>query len=256
MIKSIYTAASGMVVQQKRQENVANNLANAQTAAFKMQDLLVSATGESPMVREQDGDRTVIGSMPSGIEIDDLLTDFSQGLIETSDRDLDFAIEGSGFFNIQYGTDRAFTRNGSLTLDRDGRLVNSQGYALIGTDLSTGENGDVVLPSEDFTIAADGTVAVSGTPRYKLQISDFIDYGDLENLGNGIYRNVPVDGLNKEVMADTFALVQGASEQSNVDILEEMVKMIEISRAFESNQRVIQSADEILDKVANQIGKL
>ncbi len=256
MIKSIYTATSGMIVQQKRQENVANNLANAQTTAFKVQDVIASSNTQKSIMKSGEGQDEMIGIMSSGAEIDKIETDFTQGLIENSDRQLDYAIDGNGFFNIEYNGQQAFTRNGSFNLDRESYLINSQGHYLIGKNTKTGANEKIKIAKDAFTIESDGSVVDGNKSTYTINLSDFLNYDDLENLGDGVYVNNPADGLNREVMADDFELVSAAKELSNVNVLDEMVKMIEISRAYESNQRVIQSLDEILSKAANDVGSL
>ncbi len=260
MIKSIYNATSGMIVQQKRQENVSNNLANAETPSFKVQTILTQANPSKEIYSSMggvNGEVNLLGFLPSGSEIDEINTDFTQGMISETSRELDYAIDGNGFFNIEVEAGvRGFTRNGSFDVDASGHLINSQGYAVIGKNLKTGENEKISV-EDGFSIQADGRVLnLKGKNTYSLMMSDFLEYIDLNNLGNGVYLNQPQDGLNKEILAEDFTLVQGTKEMSNVDVLEEMVKMIEISRAYESNQRVIQSLDEILSKVVNQVGKL
>jgi flagellar basal-body rod protein FlgG len=256
MIKSIYTATSGMIVQQKRQENVANNLANAQTTSFKVQDVIASSNRQNNIMKSGEGQAEMIGIMTSGAEIAEIETDYTQGLIENSDRQMDYAIDGNGFFNIEYNGETAFTRNGSFDLDREGYLINSQGHYLIGKNAKTGKNEKIQIDRDTFTIESDGSVIDGSKKTYTIGMSDFLNYDDLENLGDGVYLNNPADGLNREVMADDFQLVSAAKELSNVNVLDEMVKMIEISRAYESNQRVIQSLDEILSKAANDVGSL
>ena len=260
MIKSIYNATSGMIVQQKRQENVSNNLANAETPSFKVQTILTQANPSKEIYSKTGGENeevNLLGFLPSGSEIDEINTDFKQGMITETSRDLDYAIDGNGFFNIEVEAGvRGYTRNGSFDVDAAGYLINSQGYAVIGKNLETGENEKISV-EDGFSIQADGRVLnESGNNTYSLMMSDFLEYVDLNNLGNGVYLNQPQDGLNKEIVAEDLTLVQGTKEMSNVDVLQEMVKMIEISRAYESNQRVIQSLDEILSKVVNQVGKL
>lgn len=262
MIKSISSAVAGMIVQQKKQENVANNLANAETSSFKAQTVIASAANEIEYYSQLKNGNMVevnsLGLMPSGVEISDVSTDFTQGIITESDRELDFAIDGNGFFNIQMENgNTGYTRNGSLGIDQDSYLINSQGYFLVGKDTSTGLNGKIKVNDDDCNIQSDGAILdKNGIVKFTLMMSDFIDYDGLDNLGNGVYLNVPLDGYNKEIMADDFKLISGSKESANVNVLDEMVKMIEISRAFESNQRVIQSADEMLSKVVNDIGRV
>ncbi|MBN2259009.1 MAG: flagellar hook-basal body complex protein [Clostridiales bacterium] len=258
MIRGLYTATSGMIVQQRKQENVANNLANAETPSFKKQTILIKAKDQANMIKNEDSINEVIGKLSFGSEIDGVKTDFTQGIMTETGRVLDYALDGAGFFQIYDEAGQlSFSRNGSFKIDGAGYLTNSQNYALVGKNIATGENEKINLGDVDFTIKGEGTIVnENGEPLYTLMISDFANYDDLENLGIGVYLNKPQDGMNTEVMAEDYKLVQGFKEASNINVLDEMVKMIEISRAFESNQRVVQAIDEMLSKAVNEVGKL
>lgn len=258
MIRGIYTATSGMIVQQRRQENVANNLANAETPFFKKQIVLVKAKDEVNMIKNGKNKNELIGGIILGTEIDDIKTDFVQGLLTETGRKLDYAIDGNGFFGIiDEDSQMGFARNGSFNVDGQGYLRNSQGHFLIGKNALTGENEEINILDKEFIIKSDGRILdKDNTLLYTLKIVDFLNYNDLENLGDGIYLNKTQNNINEEFSVEDYILVQGFKEGSNVNVLDEMVKMIEISRMFESNQRVIRSIDEMLSKAVNEVGKL
>ncbi len=254
MIKGLYTATSGMIVQQKRQENVANNLANAETPSFKKQTVLVKSDNNVNVIKSEKTESEIVGSISLGTEIDGMKTDFTQGQIIETGKEYDYAIDGYAFFQIvDESGQNGYSRNGSFRIDGIGNLTNSQGHYLTGKNASTGIDGKINLKDTEFTIKSDGRILGNDNDLlYTLTIDDFSNYDDLENLGNGVY----VNNKNAQVIEGDFRLVQGFKENSNVNVLDEMVKMIEISRAFESNQRVIQSIDEMLSKAVNEVGKL
>lgn len=262
MIKSIYNASSGMIVQQKRQENIANNLANAETPSFKSQSVVLQEVLGGSVFSKKEGSNKMqsnfLGLASSGVEIDEIRTNFNQGMISETSRDLDYAIDGSGFISIELSQGgEGFTRNGSFKLDANGNLMTNQGYYVLGKDNRTNQTGYIALKNEKFRIEKDGRLFDEENNNiFTLKISDFTNYDDLNNIGNGIYLYQSQDGINSEVSADNFQLIHASKELSNVNVLEEMVKMIEVSRAYESNQRVIQSLDEIMSKIANEVGKL
>ena len=254
MIRGLYTATSGMIVQQKRQENVANNLANAETPSFKKQAVLVKSDDKVNVIKSEKTGSEIVGSISLGSEIDGVKTDFTQGLITETGKELDYAINGNAFFQIvDEAGQNGFSRNGSFRIDGAGNLINSQGHYLIGKNASNSTTEKINLLDVEFTIKGDGGIVDrDNNLKYTMIISDFSNYDDLENLGNGVY----INNKNTEVIEGDFKLIQGFKENSNVNVLDEMVKMIEISRAFESNQRVIQSIDETLSKAVNEVGKL
>ena len=254
MIRGLYTATSGMIVQQKRQENVANNLANAETPSFKEQTVLVKSDDKVNVIKSEKAENEIVGNISLGSEIDGVKTDFAQGLITETGKELDYAIDGNAFFRIVDETGQnGFSRNGSFNIDGAGNLINSQGHYLIGKNASNSMTEKINLLDTEFTIKGDGRIVDrDNNLQYTMMISDFSNYDDLENIGNGVY----INNKNTEVIEGDFRLVQGFKENSNVNVLDEMVKMIEISRAFESNQRVVQSIDEMLSKAVNEVGKL
>ncbi|HKL10412.1 MAG TPA: flagellar hook-basal body complex protein, partial [Clostridia bacterium] len=118
MIRGLYVAASGMIAQQKRQENVSNNIANIETPSFKKQTLLVKARESSKISKESDGVKTPIGEMQLGLGVEGVTTDFSQGLLRETGRLEDLATDGQGYFKTRLVSgEAAYTRNGSLNMD-------------------------------------------------------------------------------------------------------------------------------------------
>lgn len=257
MIRGLYTAASGMIVQQKRQENTSNNIANIDTPSYKKQALLVSAR-EASKVFKEDGDSVeALGGLELGPRIDGTRTDYGQGLFRETGRALDVAIDGDGFFRTALASGReAYTRGGSLRRDPAGYLVNAEGNRLWGESEETGRLEAIRLETETFSVASDGTLSDGdGKKLYTLALAAFDRPDLLEEAAPGVY--VPTDGTAAAVRSpESIRLATGTLEASNVNALEEMVKLIEISRSFESNQRVVQFMDDTLDKAVNEIGRV
>lgn len=256
MIRGLYTAAAGMLVQQKRQECVSNNIANIETPSFKKQTLMVTAREDAQVFKLSGNDRKSLGTLQLGTEIDGILTDFAQGLLRETGRPEDLAIDGKGFFTTRLASgEAAYTRNGSLSRDGEGYLVNSNGFQLYGENLKNSRIEPIRLESDGYGIDSAGLVTGSGGQElYRLGLADFEDLSFLEEVSAGVYINSGVD--NPEIPAANARLVFGVQEASNINALEEMVKLIEIARSFESNQRVIQSLDQTLGRAVNDIGKV
>ena len=260
MMRSLYTAATGMQAQQLNMDVIANNLANVNTVGFKksradFQDLLyqemrpagseVSQGAQSPT-----GMEVGLGVKPGATE-----TMFDQGTLQNTGNNLDVAIEGDGFYKVLLpdGTN-GYTRDGALKRDVQGKLVNSDGYAL---------QPEVTIPADATSIAIgkDGNVSVtrgsSNTPEdiAKITLTRFSNPAGLMHLGGNNFRETaasgsPTDGTPGQ--AGFGQLAQGTLEMSNVQIVQEMVNMITAQRAYEVNSKAIQTSDEML-QTANQL---
>lgn len=247
---AMYTAVTGTDAQQSRIDVIAHNLANLATRGFKrmrpdFEDLLYE-TVQAPL--EQGGSPTGLqygrGARAVGTE-----HVHTQGTLLTTDQPFDMAIEGSGFFTVvQLNGDLAYTRNGSFKLDADGLLVNAQGLEL---------SPAITIPNDaiDVNITSDGRVEVTtpGNPTPsevgQIQLTRFPNPGGLEAIGHNLYRETGSSGspITGDPGEDAFGQIsQGALEESNVNIAEELVNMILAQRAFEANTRVIETADEML----------
>lgn len=252
MIRGLYTSAMGMIVQEKRQDNVSHNLANIETTSFKQQEIIATASNRMNVLNRANnpgGRLSAIGSMHFGTAIDDQYTDFQQGILQETKRPLDLAIEGEGFFTIQLPNgEQAYTRDGSFRLNALGELTTEEGYLvlsdngesiMLGTgDVQVDEYGGILLPNGGFTY---------------LGIVTFADTQSLHRIGDNMYT---IEAGEEPLLGGAYVLKQGFLEGSNVNPLEELVKMIEIARSFESNQRAVQAMDETLGKAVNEVGRL
>ncbi len=250
MVRGLYTAYTGMINQQARLDVVSNNLANATTAGFKKEGSTSQSFDSVLAIKIRDGsegyvDRS-IGPMNLGVKIGETYTDFSQGSFKSTGATYDVAISNKGFFAISY-TNRAgeeqtmYTRDGSFTLNKDGCLVTKDG------DFVLGQGGPIMIPTNTASVAIDelGQIWADNVYVDKLSLVDFEDYNYLEKYGENLY--IAVDGAQMKDATDA-TISQGYLEMSNVNVVSEMVEMINISRAYESNQKLITSIDETLGK--------
>ncbi len=257
MIRSLYTAISGMITQEARQDVITNNLANANTTGFKGDNLAVKKF-DDVLIQNYDKQvggknvRNVIGSLSNGAKVDDVNTDFSQGTIENSDSSTDFALEGRGFFTVQRanGLENGtyYTRDGHFHVNMNGILVTDSGDAVMARD-GAGNSTTIDAGNGKLTCDANGNISIDGVQKYKLQVADFNDYNSLTKVGDNLYQGAaPTDG--------TALVRQNALEKSNINVVSEMVNMMTTMRTFETNQRIVQSIDETLNKVVNEVGSV
>ncbi len=245
MIRSLYTAATGMLVQQERMNTLVNNITNIETTGFK-KDGLVTSAFESILISRIEGTKaTAIGEMSLGAKVAQQYTDFSQGTLEQTDRELDLAINGDGYFVISTPNGTMYTRDGNFSVSSDGYLVNNDGYQVMGN------GGAIHIGSGSVSVNASGNITVDGTDVGTLRIVAFSDNNSMQKAGNNLYTTTQA-ALSP---ADT-EVKQGWLEGSNVDMATEIVEMMSVSRAYEINQRVIKMIDETLDKTVNEVGRV
>ena len=256
MVRGLYTAYTGMVNSQKRMDVVSNNLANATTTGYKKEGLTTQSFDEMYALKIKD--LTVghlnenIGSLSLGAKIGESYRDWSQGSFVSTENNYDFALSGKGFFNISFTnkageTSTMYSRDGSFQMNQEGYLVTKDG------DFVLGESGPIQLPTniDKLEVQPTGEIYADGVYVDTFVLTDFEDYNYLEAYGENLYR--AVDGATQ---TDCTATVnQGYTEASNINVVSEMVEMITISRAYESNQKVIQTIDTSLEKSVN-LGKL
>src|SRR3954454_17973891 len=260
MLRALYSAASGMTAQQLNVDNIAHNLANANTVGFKMrrtqfQDLLYqnmiqpgSAAGAQTVV--PTGLQIGLGSRPSSNEII-----FSQGEFQQTDNPLDVVIQGRGFFQVRRPSgELAYTRCGSFHLDRDGNFVTGDGSPL---------EPQITVPSDAqaITIAQDGTVSytqpnqTSAQQAGQIQLANFPNPAGLNNLGGNLYS--PTDASGDAAVGvpggqeGNGTILQGYTEQSNVSVVDEFVNLIVAQRGYEANSKVVKAADDMYSQVNN-----
>jgi flagellar basal-body rod protein FlgG len=260
MIRALYSAASGMAAQQMSVDNIANNLANANTNGFKMrrtqfQDLLYqsyvqpgAAAGSQTIV--PSGLQLGLGTRPASNEI--ILT---QGNFQQTGNPLDLVIQGKGFFQIRRPTGEvAYTRDGGFQLDRDGNVVTANGDPL---------EPQITIPaqSQSITIAPDGTVSYTQPGQTaaqvagQIQLSNFANPAGLNSIGNNLFLQTDASGDptigNPGGQEGLGSLMQGYVEGSNVSVVEEFINMIVSQRAYEANSKVVKAADQMYQQVNN-----
>lgn len=256
MIQSLYSGASGMEAQQLNLNVIANNLANANTTGFKrskieFQDLLY----QKPRTAGADSGNGNI--LPTGTELGNgtkvvaTAKLFTQGQLKQTGNELDVAIEGEGFFKVQKvdGTE-AYTRDGQLKLDSQGRLVTSDGLTFPGLPSLSGARNIGVSRSGFLTY--DNAEGVTQKPE-QLKLYRFANPSGMRSIGGNLYEETAASGAPLDVIWDgkgATTVVQGFLESSNVNIVEEMVNMIQAQRAYEINSKAITTSDEMLGQLA------
>ncbi len=258
MLKGLYTAYTGMLNEQNRMDILTNNLANASTVGFKKEgatsqsfDSILTLKIKDQSVGLQNVQR--LGTNNPGVKIGENYTDYTQGSFRITDNTYDLALAGEGFFAIEFTnkageTSTMYTRNGQFTLNREGYLVTADGDYVLDT-----QNRRIQLNTLiDSEIGSDGTITQGGVAVAKIQVTDFEDYNYLEKYGETYYR--PVEGA-KTTQADA-EMKSGYLEMSNVQVVSEMVNLISITRAYESNQKIIQTYDDTLEVAVTQLGRI
>lgn len=258
MLKGLYTAYHGMVNEQNRMDVLTNNLANVSTNGFKKEGTTsqtfdevlaykIKDTSESPNVAKK------LGSLSLGVKIGENYTDYSQGSLKNTGNTFDMALNGQGFFAVEYKnksdeTSVKYTRDGSFTLNQDGYLVTEDGDFVLGT----GDEKIQLDPLKDTKIDESGNIYQDDDEVGQILIADFADYNYLEKFGENMY--TPIEGATLQASSSTVS--PGYLETANVQIVSEMVNMISIARAYENNQKLIQTYDQSLEIAVTQLGKL
>lgn len=260
MIRALFSAGSGMSAQQTNVDNIAHNLANANTVGFKMrraqfQDLLYQNLVQPGAAA---GTQTVV---PSGLQIglgarasaNEII--FTQGSFMQTSNPLDMVIEGRGFFQVRRPNgELAYTRSGQFQLNRDGILVTGDGDPI---------EPQITLPPEStsISIASDGTVsfAQAGQNQAQLagqiQLATFVNPAGMNMIGRNLF--LPTDASGEPTVGNPGgaegigSLQQGYVEQSNVSVVEEFINLIQSQRAYEANSKVVRAADEMYQQINN-----
>jgi flagellar basal-body rod protein FlgG len=263
MIRALYSAASGMSAQQLNVDNIANNLANANTAGFKMRRAQFQDLIYQNMIQPgaQAGAQTTV---PAGLQLglgtraasNEII--FTQGNFTQTNNPLDVVVQGQGFFQVRQPSGQiAYTRAGSFQLDKTGTLVDSNGNSL---------EPQITIPNnaQSITIAQDGTVSftvpgqTAAQKAGQIQLANFANPAGLNSLGGTMF--APTDASGEPIVGNPGGteglgtLMQGYTEQSNVDVVSQFVELIQSQRAYEANSRVVKAADEMYQQV-NQLAQ-
>lgn len=266
MVKGLYTAHTGMVNEMKRLDILANNLANANTTAYKKEGTTSRTFADEMAIRVKDtssyGLNRQIGEITYGVHLGQVYTDYSSGSFRVTDNSTDFAIDGNGFFAVAFtdkqgNTSVKYTRDGSFTVNVDGYLVTKDGdYVLNATGAMNGDaNPDNFIrvdPNQRIDVNELGYIFQNDEIVGTLGMTDFDNYDYIEKYGENLYNLL--EGGNR--IGTNAKVMQGVLESSNVNVINEMVNMITIQRAYEAGQKVITSVDSTLEKAANNVGRV
>lgn len=256
MIKGLYTAASGMMVQMAKQDVTANNVANVNTCGFKKDELtarafpnmLISRMGENQVKADNTVEKAqpvVIGGLGTGVAVDGIFTNYEMGSLEKTDNPLDLAISNStGYFTVETAEGPRYTRDGRFNLDADGVLVNYAGQPLLD------QNDEPITLEGEFQVNKNGDIYVGDEYITTLRVVTFDNPDALQKQGNVLFNTdqQPVD-------LEDPGVLQSYKEISNVNAVQEMVSLITVMRTYESCQKVVQAEDDMLQTGINEVGR-
>lgn len=254
MVKGLYTAASGMMLQMARQDLIANNIANVSTSGYKKQVAVSRAFPDMLMSRIENNTEnagkgspsttcTEIGRVGSGACLDAAYIDFSRGNLLNTDSSFDLALGGEGYFAVDTPQGERFTRNGSFKVDYDGLLVTSQGYPLLD------EYDNYIYAEDDFTVDRMGNFMVGGEEGGRIKTVVFDDPQQLEKTGDNLFT-----ADQEYYTAEHPEVMQGYIEQSNVNAVGEMINLMSAVRVYETLQKVVQAEDELNQVAIDKVG--
>ena len=246
MIRGYYTAASGMLYDQKRQENIAQNLSNAETNGFKQMVLVASSQEEATVMNRNQTHE--VGSLTMKVGLDEAYLDLSQGQLKATNLTHDFAINGEGYFVLE-GADGEllYTRDGSFGVDNQWRLVSKDGYPVV---MSNGAYAFV--NDEELKLGANGQFQ-AGNQTYQFMMVQLEDYAQMQPAGANNYR---YNGQPMNLTFENTEILQGMVEGSNINVVDEMTHLMSASRSYQANSKVLQAMDQIVGQSVNEIGKI
>lgn len=277
MLRGLYTGASGMKAQMHKMDALANNLANVDTTGYK-KDTSVQKAFPQMLIRRMNDEvykfpfgsvdtTPVVGKLGTGVELNEIYTQFDQGSLKETTNPFDVALEGRGFFTVETPMGERYTRNGTFMIDDNGLLVTKEGLPV------EGQNGKIYLKLNNFIIDKAGRVYqnadFANNPERlvsmkendwenlelvdTLKIVDFTRGRYLKKQGSSLWKETVESGPAKNIeLGASTKTIQGFLESANVNPVTEMVSMISVNRAYEANQKVIATQDQLSEKLINQ----
>ncbi|MCM1321203.1 MAG: flagellar basal-body rod protein FlgF [Bacteroides sp.] len=261
MIRGWYTGASGMAAQQNRLDAISNNLANVDTTGYK-RDVAVSKSFPELLVRRMNDDGVyltsvgsadaapVIGKLGLGVETNELYTILEQGSFKETSHSSDIALQGEGFFAVQTPNGERYTRNGNFMIGKEGILETKEGYPVLG------DSGPIHVSGYDFILKEDGRLFTGNDMQFidRLRIVRFDNERYLQKIGSSLYADTYISGSAYSAEdAERPYVLQNYVETSNVNVVNEMVQMIEVNRAYDANQKTIQSQDSMMTTLWSKV---
>lgn len=251
MLNGLYTATSGLVMQQKRTEVIANNLANIDTKGYKRDVATFSQYMANPSVSPDDMIRASKYNkmINATTRLDDISTSYSIGHLQETGREFDFALTNpNAFFVVDTPFGIRFTRNGDFTVDSEGDLVTQEGFKVLSS--TTQAQNVPVAQGSRFTVSDTGDILVNGVATGKIATAEFNDLTKLQKIGSNLF--TAIDTLPED--SEFPGVEAGFLEGSNVNPMQEMVRMIEANRQFETYQKLITTIDDLNNKAINTVG--
>lgn len=254
MLRGMYSSISAMIGLEANQQVITNNIANINTTGYKAETLIYKSFNEF-LISNNDryisgqGKKQMLGGLSSGVNIDDITTNYTQGTIKTTDNDNDFAINGKGFFTIRDNEGNIrYTRDGAFKVNGNGYLVTSSGYEVLGINQRTNNLEGIYVGNQKISMDNNNNLLLNSNIAYKFHIVDFADYNELNKIGQNLFEG------NNAIEAENYYVQNRAKETSNVDIIDATAALMSNLRAFEANQKVVQVMDSTLSKIASEIG--
>jgi flagellar basal-body rod protein FlgG len=247
-MRALWISGSGLAAEETKIDLIANNMSNVNTNGYKFQDAYTKEL-------EQVTDNGVTSKVsPSGISVQSIDRDFSQGELESTGNTLDLAIQGEGFLEVSMPDQTiGYTRSGSLGVDANGTIVTKSGYKVY-PEMTVPQNTTSLTISSGGDVSAtlsDGSIKVLGS----IELAKFVNSNGLETLGDGIYKSTSASGepvLDSPGKQGLGTIMQGYQEKSNVNLINEMVKMMLTQKSYEMNAKVMQTTDSMMS-IANGI---
>ncbi len=258
MMRALWTAGTGMMAQQANIDVVSNNLANANTTGFKknrndFQDLMYQVMRQSGAATGSDTQVPAGVQIGHGVRLVSTQKMFTEGNLQETGNQLDWAIEGDGFFQVTMDDGTvAYTRDGSFKKDSQGRIVTSDGYP-IEPSITIPENATAITLSADGRVSATIPNQTATQDLGQVQLVRFVNPAGLNSIGRNLYQETEASGtptVGNPGTDGAGTLTSGYLEMSNVEIVEEMVNMIVAQRAYELNSKAITTADDMLSTAA------
>lgn len=251
MLRSLYSGVSGMKNFQTELDTIGNNIANVNTYGYKKGRVTFKDAISQTLASATPG--TSAQQVGLGSQIGSIDTVDTSGSPESTGRPLDFAITGDGYFRVQDGNDTYYTRAGNFYFDDNRRLVNSEGFAVLGTNgraITLGTN------VKSFSVATDGTISdQNGNTIGTISIATFQNPAGLTKAGGNLYTTTNSNAgqvtVSQPGQNGAGTIKSGYLEMSNVDLSEELTNMIVAERGFQANTRIITTSDEILQELVN-----
>lgn len=239
MISGFYTAASGILVQQRVINVIGNNITNSQTNGYRAQRVVTSTFEQNYLTRLEQGNTERIGEGDPAVLVDTVETRFDESSLEDTGSPFDMSIVGDGYFTIAGNANTFLTRNGNFNIDEDGYLI------LPDVGRVQGQNGEIYVGGSDFTVAQDGTVyGADGMAVDQLLISMPAEGAELFKFNNGMFTCDTVDTMQAPTV------YQKMLERSNVDMNDEYTRMIESQRALQACATALKTVDEMNGRAA------